>query len=51
MFVYRIGSSRHPGNDGMGASLYRGRWNHKGTPVIYSAESRALRAGGARQCR
>jgi hypothetical protein len=23
-------------------SLYGGRWNHKGTPVIYSAASRAL---------
>jgi RES domain-containing protein len=40
--VYRIGSRRHPANDGVGASLYGGRWNHKGTPVINSAESRAL---------
>lgn len=40
--VYRIGSSRHPANDGTGASLYGGRWNHKGTSIIYTAESRAL---------
>jgi RES domain-containing protein len=38
--VYRIGSSRHPANDGKGASLYPGRWNHEGTPVVYCAESR-----------
>ena len=42
MIVYRIGSGRHPANDGVGASIYGGRWNHKGTPVIYTAASRAL---------
>ena len=42
MFVYRIGSSRYHENDGLGASLYGGRWNHKGTPAIYTAESVAL---------
>jgi RES domain-containing protein len=42
MFVYRIVSSRYPANDGNGAAKYGGRWNHKGTPVIYAAESRAL---------
>lgn len=42
MRVFRLGSRRFPANDGLGASLYGGRWNHKGTPVIYTAESRAL---------
>jgi RES domain-containing protein len=42
MIVYRLGSERYPANDGSGASLYGGRWNHKGTPVIYTAGSRAL---------
>jgi hypothetical protein len=42
MIVYRFASRRYPGNDGLGASLYGGRWNHKGTPVIYAAASRAL---------
>ncbi|MGA2113277.1 MAG: RES domain-containing protein [Bryobacteraceae bacterium] len=42
MLVYRIGSSRYPANDGNGAAQYGGRWNHKGVPVIYAAESRAL---------
>src|ERR1700716_3422390 len=42
MLIYRLGSARYPANDGLGASLYGGRWNHKGTPVIYAAASRAL---------
>jgi RES domain-containing protein len=42
MLIYRLGSSRYPANDGLGASIYGGRWNRKGTPVIYSAASRAL---------
>lgn len=42
MIVYRLGSGRYPANDGSGASFYGGRWNHKGTPVIYAAASRAL---------
>ena len=42
MTLFRIGSSRYPANDGRGASLYGGRWNRKGTAVIYTAESRAL---------
>lgn len=42
MTVYRLASRRYPVNDGAGASLYGGRWNHKGTPVIYTAASRAL---------
>lgn len=42
MLVFRIGSSRFPAHDGRGASLYGGRWNHKGTAVLYTAASRAL---------
>src|SRR5207237_5630241 len=42
MTVFRLGSFRHPANEGLGASLYGGRWNHKGTAVIYTAASRAL---------
>jgi RES domain-containing protein len=42
MVVYRLGSARYPANEGFGAGLYGGRWNRKGTPVIYTAASRAL---------
>src|SRR5260370_11883795 len=42
MIVYRLASARHPAHDGLGASRYGGRWNHKGTAAIYTAASRAL---------
>lgn len=42
MLVYRLASTRYPANDGLGASLYGGRWNYKGTPVIYTGATRAL---------
>ena len=42
MLVFRLGSARFPANDGIGASLFGGRWNHKGTPIVYAADSRAL---------
>ena len=39
MIAYGIGSSRYPANDGEGAKRHGGRWNHKGTAVVYCAES------------
>lgn len=40
MFVYRIVNSKHSSDlSGLGASLYGGRWNSKGKPVIYTGES------------
>ncbi len=42
MIVYRICSAKYPENDGEGARLYGGRWNEKGTPVIYCASSISL---------
>jgi RES domain-containing protein len=43
MLVYRIGKSKYSGDiSGEGARLNAGRWNHKGTPCIYTSESRAL---------
>jgi RES domain-containing protein len=42
VIVFRLTSKRYLANDGLGASLYGGRWNHRGTSVIYTAESRAL---------
>lgn len=43
MIVYRIGRTKYARDlTGEGAKLYGGRWNHKLTPCIYTAESRSL---------
>ncbi len=43
MIVYRVGKTRYAEDlAGEGARLHGGRWNHKLTPCIYTAESRAL---------
>lgn len=43
MLLYRIGSTKYA-NDltGEGAKINGGRWNHVGTPCIYSSVTRAL---------
>ena len=43
MDVYRIAASRNVRDlRGVGARIYGGRWNHKGTGIIYTSKSRAL---------
>lgn len=44
--VWRIAAARHAGRlfDGEGARLYGGRWNHAGTPVVYTSFSLSLAA-------
>lgn len=43
MRVFRIANKRHIHSlSGIGAELVGGRWNHKGTRVVYTAASRAL---------
>lgn len=45
MLLYRISRTKFAKDlSGDGARLAGGRWNHKGTPVIYTAESRSLAA-------
>jgi len=45
MFLYRIAEEQFAGDrSGEGARLYGGRWNPKGVPMIYTAESVALAA-------
>lgn len=43
MFVYRIAKKVVVKDlTGTGAKLFGGRWNHKGTAVVYTSETRAL---------
>jgi RES domain-containing protein len=42
--LFRLHSALFPGNSGMGAALYGGRWNRIGTEVIYASQSASLAA-------
>lgn len=43
MKVYRIAKTRYIKDlTGIGARIFGGRWNHKGSSIIYASESRAL---------
>jgi len=43
VIVYRIANKKNARDlSGIGAALYGGRWNTKGTPVIYTGESKEI---------
>jgi len=43
MIIYRITARKHSSDiSGTGAALYPGRWNKKGTPVLYTGESKEI---------
>ena len=43
MIVFRLSKSNYQNDlSGRGAEIYGGRWNSKGTPMIYTSQSRAL---------
>ncbi len=43
MKVFRIAKTQNTNDlSGMGARIYGGRWNHKGTGIIYTSESISL---------
>jgi RES domain-containing protein len=43
MIVFRIAKSKRSSDiSGTGAALYPGRWNKKGTPVLYTGESKEI---------
>lgn len=45
MVLYRVSRAKYAKDlSGEGARLAGGRWNYKGTPIVYTAESRSLAA-------
>ncbi|MEQ9221232.1 MAG: RES family NAD+ phosphorylase [Cyclobacteriaceae bacterium] len=43
MIVYRITKSKHAADmSGIGSALHPGRWNMRGTPVLYTGESKEI---------
>lgn len=44
MRVWRLCKQKHAAFDGEGARLAGGRWNRRGTPMIYTSESLSLAA-------
>jgi RES domain-containing protein len=44
MLVYRLASRRYALDNSEGASIYGGRWNRVGTPVIYASGTISLAA-------
>ncbi len=43
MLVYRITGKQHAKDiSGTGSAMYGGRWNRRGTPVLYTGESKEI---------
>lgn len=43
MLVYRITAKKHAGDlTGKGAATFGGRWNKKGSPVLYTGENKEI---------
>ncbi len=43
MIVFRITGKKHANDiSGSGAAIYGGRWNKKGTPVLYTGENKEI---------